>query len=395
MIAGDLSYDGWPSNPWLSDYRSSMLPLAQVRVGLIGCGRISTLHAPGYLDHPRAQLLAVCDQDVAVANARAREWGIQRVYSDYGRLLDDPDIDAVEILLPHHLHKQATLAALRAGKHVSLQKPPVLTLGDLAELYKAAQSAERRLRVFENFMYYPPHIKARELVQAGAIGEPLSVRIKTAAGRFDDGWQVPISSQAWRMDPDTCGGGPTCFDHGYHCYNMARFFIREPVERVHAWIHVNQFAPGVYYDGPALITWKYAGVPKYGSWEVIASVGMRVRSRYYASDDRIEIHGMEGILWINRCTGRLLDEPPLVLYREGETRAWHDIPADWAESFRLGVHDFVDALLEGRDADQGYEDAAATLRLALAVHVSAAEQREVCVDEVGPQTRARLPIGPD
>ena len=202
-------------------------------------------------------------------------------------------------------------------------------------------------------MYYPPHVKARELVREGAIGEPLSVRIKTAAGRFDDGWQVPATSLAWRMNPETCGGGPTCFDHGYHCYNMGRFFIAEPVERVHAWIHVNRFGTDAFYDGPAFISWKYAGVPKFGSWEVIASIGMRVRSKYYASDDRIEIHGSEGIIWINRCTGSLLDEPALVLYRDGETRAWHDIPSDWAESFRLGAHDFIDALIEGRQPATG------------------------------------------
>jgi predicted dehydrogenase len=240
-------------------------------------------------------------------------------------------------------------------------------------------------------MHYPPHVKALELVQAGAIGEPLSVRIKTAAGRFDDGWQIPAATQAWRMDPKTCGGGPTCFDHGYHCFNMGRFFIAEPVERVHAWIHVNDLGPAGIIDGPAFISWKYAGIPKFGSWEVIASIGMKVRSRYYASDDRIEIHGLEGILWINRCTGKLLDEPPLVLYRDGETRAWHDVPSDWSESFRLGTHDFIDALLEGRAPAQDAEEAARTLRFAIAAHVSACEGREVSLGEIGLETRAGLP----
>ena len=133
-------------------------------------------------------------------------------------------------------------------------------------------------------------------------------------------------------------------------------------------------------------------MPKFGSWEVIASIGMRVRSKYYASDDRIELHGSEGIIWINRCTGFLLDEPALVLYRDGETRAWHDIPTDWAESFRLGTHDFIEALLEGRQPAQDAADARHTLRVAIAAHVSACEHREVHVDEIGPDTRASLPM---
>ena len=132
---------------------------------------------------------------------------------------------------------------------------------------------------------------------------------------------------------------------------MGRFFMPEEVERVHAFVHWTELAPNVRIDGPALITWKYAGeVPRYGSWEVIASLAMRVRSDYYVSDDRIEIHGSEGIIWVNRCTGKLLDEPAVVLYRDGETRAFHDLACDWAESFRLGGIDFVDALLEGRPA---------------------------------------------
>ena len=195
---------------------------------------------------------------------------------------------------------------------------------------------------------------------------------------------------AWRMDPSSCGGGPTCFDHGYHCFNMGRFFIAEPVERVHAWIHVNRFGDDALFDGPAFISWKYAGVPKFGSWEVVASIGMRVRSKYYASDDRIEIHGSEGILWVNRCSGALLDEPALVLYRDGETRAWHDLTTDWAESFRLGSRDFVDAVLEGRQPPLDASEAAETLRFAIAAHVSAREGREVRLDEVLPTTTALL-----
>jgi predicted dehydrogenase len=366
-------------------------PVDRVRVGIIGCGRIADLQVLGYLDHPHAEVWAVCDRDPAALRRAQAAWGAPRAYAEIDALLADAEVNAVEILLPHHLHREVSIAALRAGKHVSLQKPPTFTLGALGEIAETAAACGRRFRVFENFMYYPPHTKARELVRAGAIGEPLSVRIKTAAGRPGDGWDVPAGSLAWRLDPQTCGGGPTCFDHGYHCFNMGRFFIEQPVERVHAWIHVARLGANAVYDGPALISWRYVGDLKFGSWEVIASIGMRVRSQYYASDDRIEIHGTDGILWINRCTGVLLDEPALVLYRDGETRAWHDLPTDWAESFRIGVHDFIDALRDGSAPAHEAADAAETLRFSLAAHLAACEAREVRLDEVGPETPPRLP----
>jgi predicted dehydrogenase len=355
----------------------------EIGIGIVGCGRIADLQCLGYLEHPRARIRAVCDVDEELARHRATEWGAARHYTELDALLADPEIDAVEILTPHHLHEAHASAALRAGKHVSLQKPPTRTLEEFDRLAAVAARSSGRLRIFENFMHYPPHRKVKELVDAGAIGEPLSVRIKTAAGRLQDGWEVTARTQAWRLDTDTCGGGATTFDHGYHCFQMARFFMPEEVERVHAFIHWTDLPDGARIDGPALISWKYAGAtPRYGSWEVIASLGMRVRSDYYASDDRLEIHGSEGIVWVNRCTGKLLDEPPVVLYRDGETRAYHDLACDWAESFRLGGIDFVDRLLAGEQAQQDAADARQTLALALAAGRSADAGREVAVSEI-------------
>jgi predicted dehydrogenase len=355
----------------------------KLRVGFLGAGRIADLQCLGYLGNPRAEIAAVCDLDDGLARGRASAWGARRVYTDPEKLFADPDVDAVEILTPHHLHAEHARAALAAGKHVSLQKPPTRTLGELDAVAAAARGAGRTLRVFENFMHYPPHVRAKQLVDEGAIGTPLSIRIKTAGGRLDAGWQVEPRSMAWRMRREDCGGGPTTFDHGYHCYNMARFFIPAEPERVHAFIHWFQLGPDAWYDGPALISWRYAGdTPRFGSWEVIASLAMRVRSKYYVSDDRMEIHGSEGILWLNRCTGQLLDEPALVLYRDGETRAFHDLETDWAASFREGGRDFVDGVLAGRPVAQDAGEARKTLAFALAATRSADEGREVTLAEI-------------
>jgi predicted dehydrogenase len=302
------------------------------------------------------------------------------VYTDPEKLFADPDVDALEILTPHHLHAGQAIAALEAGKHVSLQKPPTRTLAELDAVARAAERSGRQVRVFENFMHYPPHAKARELLRAGAVGDVLSIRLKTAGGRLGEGWTVGPGSMAWRMRREDCGGGPITFDHGYHCFHMARWLVPAEVECVHAFVHWTQLGEDAWHDGPALLSWRYAGdPPRYGSWEVIASLGMRVRSHYY---DRMEIHGSEGILWVNRCTGKLLEEPSLVLYRDGETRAFHDLETDWAASFRLGGRDFVDALRGGRQAAQDLPEARRTLAFALAAARSAEEGREVGIEEI-------------
>lgn len=356
----------------------------RVRIGLLGLGRIADLQCLGYREHPGAELFAVCDVDPARARDRAAAWGAARTYTDPESLLADPEVDAIDICTPHHLHAEQAVAALAAGKHVALQKPPTRTLAELDRVAEAARRSGRLLRIFENFSWYPPHRKAIELVEGGAIGVPLSVRLKTAAGRPDRGWQVGLDSLGWRMSRERCGGGPTTFDHGYHCFQMARAFVPAEVERVHAFVHWTRLGEDAWYDGPALISWQYAGAPaRYGSWEVIASLGMSVRSRYYVSDDRLEVHGTEGIVWVNRCTGQLLEEPPLVLYRDGETRAFHELATDWADSFRLGTRAFVDAIRAGLPCPQDAADARKTLAFALAAARSAEEHREVAIAELG------------
>src|SRR2546427_196226 len=81
---------------------------------------------------------------------------------------------------------------------------------------------------------------ALELVNQGEIGDVCSVRVVTAAGRAGPGrgWEVPAAAQAWRLNPDLCGGGMITFDHGYHCFQLGRMFVDDPVEVVHAFINV-------------------------------------------------------------------------------------------------------------------------------------------------------------
>ncbi len=108
--------------------------MTRVRAGFIGAGRIADLHARAYVDNPTGELYAVADNRPGHAEARAREWGAQRAFADYHELLADPEVDAVEILLPHYLHREVSVAALEAGKHVSLQKPFALDLGEADEI---------------------------------------------------------------------------------------------------------------------------------------------------------------------------------------------------------------------------------------------------------------------
>jgi len=359
--------------------------MERVRVGFVGGGRIADLNCIGWQQHPAGEIVAVCDTDAAVRDARAEQWGA-RAYDSIDALLADEDVDAVEILTPHHLHASHAMAALGAGKHVSLQKPPTMTLAEYDRVAAAAAAAGTTFRVFENFMWYPPHVLARRMVEQGEIGDVCSVRLVTAAGRLGtgQGWDVPMASNLWRMDRSLCGGGMTTFDHGFHCFHMGRVFGPSEPETVHAFINFIPVGDAGELDVPALISWRYGGaMPAYGSWEVVASLDLDVASDYYVSDDRLEIRGARGIIWVNRCAGRLLEEPALVMYRDGLTTAQHRLETDWAASFRDATVDFIDAVIEGRAPELTVEEGRRTLAFALAAQVSAREGREVAIAELG------------
>jgi predicted dehydrogenase len=356
----------------------------RVRVGILGGGRIADLNKIGWLEHDRAEIVAVCDVDEATRLSRAAEWGC-RAYADLDAMLDDPEVDAVEILTPHHVHATQAIAAFEAGKHVCLQKPPTISLADYDRVAAAATRAGTVFKVYENFMFYPPHVLARQIVDDGGVGDVLSVRIITAGGRMDSGqgWHVAPESNAWRLDPSLCGGGMMTFDHGFHCFQLGRMFIDAPVERVHAFINILDFGNGLQVDAPALISWQYEGPQaRYGSWELVASLDLDVLSDYYISDDRVEIRGSNGIIWVNRCTGRLLDEPPVVHYQDGVVRSFHRVETDWATSFRDATFDFIDAILENRPPRLDAAAGRATLAFSLAAQLSAAEHREVALAEL-------------
>jgi len=265
--------------------------MTKLRVAFIGAGRIADLHALGYRDPStgsgragEAELYAVCDADAEVAARRAREWGAKRHCTDYREALEDPHVDAVEILTPHHLHEEMAVAALAAGKHVSLQKPMARTLAEADSIVAAAARSQRVFRVFENYRYYPPYVRAKALLDEGAIGEPVSLRMKVIGGHPRYGWQVPLRSWAWRLDEGLSGGGPSMFDHGYHMFSIAMYFLGA-VQEVFAWIERTEIALGVKIDGPAVVMWRHAAPGRFGTWETVNSVDMMVPSKYYSNDE--------------------------------------------------------------------------------------------------------------
>ena len=343
----------------------------KLRVGFIGTGRISDLHALAYLDDERADIVAVCDRDLSLARKRGAAWGVDesRIFADSDDLLALADIDLVEILLPHHLHYQATLDAAAAGKHVSVQKPMALSVAQADEMIKATKAAGVSFKVYENFIFYPPVQRAKALIDNGEIGDPLTIRIKSNSGVSPTEWDVPASAQAWRYTPEECGGGPLVFDDGHHKFALGWHFMGQ-AEAVHAWIGSTEVAPGMLLDAPAIVSWKFPG-NRFGSLEAVYSPQLALDTRQYAQDDRVEITGTKGVIWVTRGHGKMMDAPPVIMYKDRKTFTFSDMPVGWEHSFINSTRHFIDAWFAGASPSLTGEEGREVLRFALAAQESA------------------------
>jgi predicted dehydrogenase len=342
----------------------------RVNVGIIGCGRISDLHARGYLGNPAARIVAVCDTSRERAEEKAREWGAERAYTDWSRLLADSRVDAVDIITPQRWHEEMALAAVSAGKHVSVQKPMTVSLASADRMVAAAERSSRVFKLCENYLFYPPLVQAKRLIDEGRIGEPTSMRIKFISGQ--GGWAVPDAAWAWRAEEHRQGFGMQTFDHGHHMWSVAYHLLGE-LERVFAWID----SVDGKIDCPAVIMWKYRNAPRFGVCDYSHCTALEIPTDYYANDEWFEVTGSKGFVQVVRCTGRINPGPPVRLFSEGR---WCDLPeveSDWASGFRGATDNFVDAIA-GRarpafTAREGRE----ILKIDLAIQASARLRKEV------------------
>lgn len=345
----------------------------RLQVAILGTGRISDLHAIEYVENPATEIVAVCDLDADAAMARARSWGAtpRAAYADWRELLADGSIDAVEVLLPHHLHLEVGLAALAAGKHLSTQKPIAFTVAEADRFARAAAEATARgqvVRVFENFLFYPPVARLLEVVRNGEIGELLSVRQKSLSGDPSLGWTVPAAASEWRFDPARCGGGPLVFDDGLHKFSIF-WSLLGVADEVHAWIGTTETASGPL-DAPSVVSLRW-GSGAVGSLEVVNAKHLRIATNHYVQDDRVEVTGTRGVAWVNRGHGRLLEEPPLRVYADGRATDHVDLETGWERSFVHATRDFIEAVRDGRSSLLSAADHRDILGTALAAQLSA------------------------
>lgn len=197
---------------------------SQVNVGILGAGGIARVHSLGWSEFPdRARIAAFAD----VATERAQQMsdtytgGGAKIYDSIDAVVADPEIDIIDICLPHHLHTDAVIKAAEAGKAILCEKPLCTSLSDAARIRETLRKTGVIFSGAHNNLFTPSLLEARRLLTGGFLGQPFMIRsIETFQSRSFDPWASGASragggQRGWRADLRQSGGGEL-LDTGYH-----------------------------------------------------------------------------------------------------------------------------------------------------------------------------------
>ena len=315
-----------------------------LRWGILSTADIArTKVVPGMRKARRCSIVAIASREVGRAEAAAAELGIPRAHASYDALLADPEVDAVYVPLPNHLHAEWSIAAARAGKHVLCEKPLALTADDAQRMIEVANT--EGVTLMEAFMYrlHPSWQAVAELVASGEIGRLVSVQ----------SWFSYFNDDATNIRNIREVGGGALFDIGCYSVNLSRLLFGAEPRHVSAAL-VRDPVSGVDVLASAILTFD----------EGVATFTCSTRAE---DDQRVHIYGTSGRISIGIPFNIPPDRPTEVYVSAGgdppvapDTRV---LTFEVADPYTVEAERFAAAVLDGQPAPVPPEDAVANLRV--------------------------------
>ena len=294
-----------------------------IRVALLGSGYVQEFHARAVHEHPNAELVAVANWREQSANALAERYAIPRVTTDWNEIVEATDVDAAVVATPNALHAPQSVALLRAGKHVIVEKPMATSVAECDEMIDVSRASGALLMVAHCWRFRDEVLAMRERVASGELGEVVKTR--------GYGAHATWGPEGWFVDPALAGGG-ALVDMGVHAIDTARFLLGDPTpSRVCAAIGTRYGTYQVDDDGVLLITWSNGtnSVVESGWWQ--PHVG--------GLEADTEVYGTKGY-------ARIWDpQPPSEDYKH-----------DTQPMYSAQMAEFLDAIAEGRQPRPSGED---------------------------------------
>ena len=261
---------------------------SQLRVAMIGCGGIAKAHLEAMRAVP-ARPVVMVDVDESRARQYADEYGAHR----HGTRIEDAlagDVDAVIVCLPHHLHREAVVAAAEHGKHVLTEKPMALSLGETDAMIEAAGRNQVCLMVGQVLRFRGANVRARQLIREGRIGEPRNVIRRRLSHSRD-------FHSAWARDPAQAGGW-VLYGYGSHEVDMMLWLFDTHATQVYAqgrmvnpyWNDYDELSLQMELANGMIATLNHSLNSASGAWDTTIT---GTAGSMYVANERIVLDGKE------------------------------------------------------------------------------------------------------
>lgn len=207
----------------------------ELKVGIIGCGEIAVSHARSIAEAHNARIIMTMDVKKEVAKDLADRYQASFT-TDLDELLSNPEVDAVYIATPHHLHAPIAIKSAEAGKHVMVEKPIAVNLKQARDMIEAARKNGVLLSVCFVMRYRPDVLKAKELLEDGVIGDVIALKMSAMGDKPASYWHGGYSGRVktdWRTKKDQSGGGILIMN-AVHNIDVMRFITGLEAVRVYA-----------------------------------------------------------------------------------------------------------------------------------------------------------------
>lgn len=342
-----------------------------IRVGIAGCGKIAQVrHLPEYAAHPDAQIRGLYDLNQDRTRALAQQYQA-KAYASFEEMLADPELDAVSICAANASHASMSVAALKAGKHVLCEKPMATSLADCEEMVRAARENGKELMIGQNQCLAAAHVKAKELLDSGAIGRLITYTTSFRHGGPET-WTVDPANN-WFFDKKRAVMGAMA-DLGIHKTDLIHFLTGQTVTEVQAYLGTldKKYADGspIGVDDNAICIYRMSG----------GAVGTMTASwtDYCGEDNATVLFGTEGVM-------RIYEDPAhsIVLQKRGGETAYFDVDRIQTNDAQTksGIIDlFVDHLLDPSKPFISGESVLTAMRAVFAALESAETGRAVRVN---------------
>jgi len=201
--------------------------MKKINTGVIGTGFIGPAHIEALRRLGYIEVIALADINVGVAKEKAEQLYINKYYGDYRKLLEDNDIEVVHICTPNFLHYSMAKQALESGKHVICEKPLAVSLAQGENLVELVENINLTAAMHFNLRFYPLIQQARAMVEAGELGEIISV-----SGSYLQDWLFYRTDYNWRLEQDFSGSSRAVADIGSHWLDLIQYVTGLKIEEV-------------------------------------------------------------------------------------------------------------------------------------------------------------------